>query len=328
MESPNLNETMNETMKDLETIDHLETMNMITLIFEGVILSIIGCLGLTANIMAISYFGSSKRRRQTFYGLMLVLAILDLLLIVSCFFLFSLPTISEKYKTRPFYHYTILWVLPVAQMCFTGNTYLTVAVSIERYLTICRPLYHRAHSWKAPMYFVPILAFSILYNVPKFFELGWAKPDNKTQISNLTEVPNYVMPTDLRKNEIYFQVYFVWSNFILNGIVPFVLLITLNVLILNQLRVYGNSVKKKKNGNSQLLQPRIHQHGADERRQAQVHMAKVSIIIVAIFIVCHSIKWVPNIYEMIFVSTSEMMHSLKYYLKNLSTIIETFLICY
>ena len=53
MESRNLNETMNDTMKDLETIDHLETMNMITLIFEGVILSIIGCLGLSANIMAI-----------------------------------------------------------------------------------------------------------------------------------------------------------------------------------------------------------------------------------------------------------------------------------
>ena len=280
-----------------------KSMNLISLIFEGVILSIIALLGLVGNMMAISYFGNSKRRRQTFYGLMLVLATLDLLLIVSCFFLFSLPTISEKYKTRPFYHYTILWVLPVAQMCFTGNTYLTVAVSIERYLTICRPLYHRAHSWTAPFYFVPILAFSVLYNFPKFFELGWAIHDNATQISNSSEVPNYVVPTDLRQNQIYFQVYFVWSNFILNGIVPFILLITLNVLILNQLRVYGNNASKRKKDNSELLQPRIHQHGANERRQAQVHMAKVSIIIVAIFIVCHSIKWVPNIYEMIFVST-------------------------
>ena len=179
-----------------------------------------------------------------------------------------------------------------------GSAVVTVSLSIERYLAVWQCTSEISNK---VLFWVPII-FSIFYNVPKFFELGWAKPDNKTQISNLTEVPNYVMPTDLRKNEIYFQVYFVWSNFILNGIVPFVLLITLNVLILNQLRVYGNSVKKKKNGNSQLLQPRIHQHGADERRQAQVHMAKVSIIIVAIFIVCHSIKWVPNIYEMIFVS--------------------------
>ena len=179
--------------------------------------------------------------------------------------------------------------------------YLGKDIAVERYLTICRPLYHRAHSWKAPVYFVPILAFSILYNVPKFFELGWANVDNKTEINNSSEVLP-VVPTDMRKNKVYFQVYFVWCNFIFNGIVPFILLITLNVLILNQLRVYGNNVKKRKNGNTELLQPRIHQHGADERRQAQVHMAKVSIIIVAIFIVCHSIKWVPNIYEMIFVS--------------------------
>ena len=100
-----------------------KTMDLISLIFEGVILSIIGCLGLLGNAMAISYFGNPKRRRQTFYGLMLVLAALDLLLIISCFLVFSLPTISERYKKSHVWHYTVLWVLPVAQMCFSGNTY-------------------------------------------------------------------------------------------------------------------------------------------------------------------------------------------------------------
>jgi hypothetical protein len=281
-----------------------KSMTLISLVFEGVILSIIGCLGLIGNGMAISYFGNPKRRRQTFYGLMLVLAILDLLLIISCFFVFSLPTISEKYKTSPVWHYTVLWVLPVAQICFTGNTFLTIAVSVERYLTICRPLYHRAHSWNAPIYFIPILCFSVIYNIPKFFELKWADSNNNnTHINDSTELKNNIVPTDMRTNQIYFQVYFVWCNFIVNGIIPFILLITLNILILNQLRVYsGAATAKSKDGNSELIQPRIHQHGLDERRQAQVHMAKVSIIIVAIFVVCHSIKWVPNIYEMIFVS--------------------------
>jgi len=61
-------------------------------------------------------------------------------------------------------------------------------------------------------------------------------------------------------------------------------------------------MKRKASNKAEALQPRIHQAGVDERRQAQVHMAKISIIIVAIFIVCHSIKWIPNIYEMMFVS--------------------------
>ena len=108
----------------------------------------------------------------------------------------------------------------------------------------------------------------------------------------------------MRTNPLYFQVYFVWMNFIINGILPFIVLITLNVLILNQLRNYtGNySMKRKPSNKTVALQPRIHQAGVEERRQTQVHMAKISIIIVAIFIVCHSIKWIPNIYEMMFVS--------------------------
>ena len=288
------------------------SVKSIELIFEGVILTVIGCFGIIGNVAAISYFGSHKRRRQTFYGLMLVLAILDLLLIVSCFCVFSLPTFSDTYKTSRFWHYTVMWVLPFAQICFTGNTYLTVAISVERYLTICRPFFHRARSWPTPYFIIPILSFSILYNIPKFFELKWSSiQSNKNETNGSSEVFHHIIPTDLRTDPVYFQVYFVWSNFIINGVIPFVLLITLNILILKQLRTYSNrtsiSRTKAKRASSkdktELTQPRIHQHGVDERRQAQVHMAKVSIIIVAIFIICHSIKWVPNIYEMIFVSS-------------------------
>ena len=291
-----------------------ESMTSIELVFEGILLSVIGCLGLLGNIVAVWYFSRPKRRHQTFFVLMLVLAILDLLLIVSCFFVFSLPTISLRYKTSSVWHYTVMFVLPIAQICFTGNTYLTVAISVERYLTICRPLYHRAHSWKAHFFYVPILCFAVVYNIPKFFELQWAPvPTNNTtnytttaQNQNISssEVSHYIIPTDMRTNPLYFQVYFVWMNFIINGVLPFIVLITLNVLILNQLRNYtGNySMKRKASNKAEALQPRIHQAGVDERRQAQVHMAKISIIIVAIFIVCHSIKWIPNIYEMMFVS--------------------------
>jgi hypothetical protein len=35
-----------------------------------------------------------------------------------------------------------------------------------------------------------------------------------------------------------------------------------------------------------------------ELRKKDVGMAKVSLVIAFIFILCHSIKWVPNIYEL------------------------------
>jgi hypothetical protein len=33
-------------------------------------------------------------------------------------------------------------------------------------------------------------------------------------------------------------------------------------------------------------------------RKKDVGMAKVSLVIVFIFIICHSVKWIPNIYEL------------------------------
>ena len=33
-------------------------------------------------------------------------------------------------------------------------------------------------------------------------------------------------------------------------------------------------------------------------RQREVRLAHVSLAIVAVFIACHSLKWVPNIYEL------------------------------
>jgi hypothetical protein len=35
-----------------------------------------------------------------------------------------------------------------------------------------------------------------------------------------------------------------------------------------------------------------------------IMLAKVSLVIVFVFIVCHSIKWIPNIYELIQVRIS------------------------
>jgi hypothetical protein len=42
---------------------------------------------------------------------------------------------------------------------------------LERYLTVCRPFYTASKNWSAKRYIIPILVFSTLYNLPRFFEL-------------------------------------------------------------------------------------------------------------------------------------------------------------
>ena len=94
-------------------------------------------------------------------------------------------------------------MLPLAQVGLTGSIFFTLAVTMERYFTVCHPFYKFRHSWSAWAYIgkdeaktvfsllktvltnvltlpepvstlpvlVPIIVFSIGYNIPKFLEL-------------------------------------------------------------------------------------------------------------------------------------------------------------
>ena len=77
------------------------------------------------------------------------------------------------------------------QISLTGSVYTTVAVSVERFLTVCCSYRHSVAS-AAPdgsasrmfhlSYTVPIIVFSFLFNTTRFFELSTAKRfTNRTQ---------------------------------------------------------------------------------------------------------------------------------------------------
>ena len=107
------------------------------------------------------------------------------------------------------------------------------------------------------------------------------------------------------------------------GLIPFALLISLNSIILMYLNKYVvlptqphseiqlGSVTSAESGESVALHHDEHEtrHGPSnfgENRKNEMTVARISVLTVAIFIVCHSIRWIPNIYELI----QHTMHSM------------------
>ena len=95
-----------------------------------------------------------------------------------------------------------------------------------------------------------------------------------------------ITPTVMRMDPYYIKIYCMWLNFLLMGLGPFLLLIILNTLTLRELNIMAQSGGRPSGTN-------------DSNRRKEIVLSKVSLAIVFVFIVCHSIKWIPNIYELL-----------------------------
>ena len=138
-------------------------------------------------------------------------------------------------------------------------------------------------SWPSLGYILPIIIFSLCYNIPKFFELQVKtlrtddgsislcqelhineeyisddpvilenpSSDNCNESSfddsNMVKITvifqslchcifqvEKIAATSLRMNPIYIKLYLIYLNFFIHGVIPFTLLITLNIAIYRQ----------------------------------------------------------------------------------------------
>ena len=172
---------------------------------------------------------------------------------------------------------------------------------------LVHPHVQLSHSWSSCTYILPVAAFSIIYNIPKFFELT-TETHTYTEHSNITSLasPNQteldypeaeeksveetekikkvkvfnieiiyltndqmlvVVGTSLRQNPYYYKVYVIYMNLVLNGLIPLVSLVILNILVYLRLRDFSQCVDTSMRNQSVQFR--------------EVMLAKVSCIIVA-----------------------------------------------
>ena len=246
-------------------------------------MSIISIVGIFGNIAGIIIFGKPRSSQKMFYSLMFHLAIFDLVYIIVGVLLFTLPHLSADYANKGPWYYIVPCAIPIGQISMTGSVYFTTGITIERYLTVCHPFFMFSRNLSTKPISIGIILFSIVYNLPKFFEMSTSYElchYNETYTQNIqtkiftsepceilfqfrnsvanvtyehdlnfTAVENYhfknsstslhrygIYPSDLRFNSVYVQVYTIYTNFIVNGVVPFLLVIILNILIVASLQ--------------------------------------------------------------------------------------------
>lgn len=291
---------------------------------EYVLQSIIGVAGITANTVAIPVL-CSREMNSIFNRLLMFLAIFDNFFII-CQMLEAQRKMTNthtygEHEFNQVHEYVFGYFLyEFHAFILCCSIYFTVAMALERYQAVWRPIeYHNKikgiNPWHRVImsYVLPVVVFSLLFNIPKCFEITFttyspvAENLNSSTNETLKDIVNitYAMPTELRLNNIYVVLYANLAKLSVQGIIPFASLSFLNY------RIYWVMIRRRQLINRPTpKQPdtegtaMIKQDGGGcagsssaQRKANEAKQALVLFIIVLLFFICHTPRFLINVHE-------------------------------
>ncbi|TRY77947.1 hypothetical protein TCAL_09774 [Tigriopus californicus] len=304
---------------------------------EGLSIAIVGTFGLVINGVAIFLLTRQKTLR-TFHVLLVTLTMFDFLHIILSIACFSLPKLSPWYRNHVLI-FIIPYLIPCAQITLASSSFSTVGLTIERYISVCWPYFCYRFRIRASYFIVPVITFSILYNVPRFFE--WRTVSEVVEIpcqqrifvtNDTNLVPGEVfLATDenildsnctdfvtnislqarsLRKHPLYIAVYINWMNFIINLLIPIVGLIYLNCAIyrnmprIRQFQAPSAPSGSCKRRTSYVVESEAARQQREQEQERDTRYTRASILMVIVFLLCHGPRFATNVMELMFYDES------------------------
>jgi len=232
--------------------------------FEGVLVTVCGVVGLLGNILTIAVL-LRPVFKDCFHKLLLALACFDSLFILCAganYACKGLDAQSSLYNSLfPFL------IHPFSYIGLCGSVFLTVAISVERFLGICYPLQFPPHTRRAWFYLLPTVLAALLVNIPRFLE------------TKLTD-SNKLAPTELRMSDTHIRFYRTYFHILVTALLPLLAMFLLNLGILWDLR-----------------HVQAQRFGSRNNLRREINLFLVLLGIVTAFLILHSPRIIVDIYE-------------------------------
>eukprot|EP00093_Oithona_nana_P003964 03964.XXX_141412_139027_1 [CDS] Oithona nana genome sequencing. len=228
------------------------------------------------------------------------LAVFDLLYLMMALSIFGLPAISQGYRNSVY-----IYILPIgygmAHIGRVASVLLTLCVTLERYYSVCHPM----SPLRCKRHLLPAsIVFSIVYNLPKFFEI------------HHSFVAIKLVTSDLRLNWWYVTFYLFWSKFLFIELFPYILMVVMNYQIWKRItclafvsrgqrqRRSSRSTRSVRSNGQPVRLPSINtdSDSLSDFEEEEIQLARTLIMVVVVFIICQSCKIIPDLYEVIICS--------------------------
>ena len=256
-------------------------------------------LGIIFNTIAISILCHKKMRSSFFNRLLVCLAVEDtLFLLLTISDALGMQLIKSYGSVYPFIFVNLVY--PARSMLMFCSIYMTVGLACERYHSTSNVYLRQDRQNENTcrrflMYTTPVITFSILYSIPKFFDLKVREINsncsmdsvNETIKSNNTEYA--VQHTKIRENHDYVLWYINILHLVVAGIIPFVLLTVLYY------KIY-KSLKQRRLNRASIISRNLSRRKEERKKETRQTFVLFSIIV--LFGMCHALRVILNIEEL------------------------------